>query len=140
MRASVSTNRARTAPVEIELGSGEQLVDLADSQVMPMDLYAEQDGWRKVRFIAADVPAMGYKAYGIRGWNAAAQLIRTLSNRLISATISANFPGIGRKCAGHVARRCGHEIQTAACGSHSAGIRKPSAAGVCLVAAAMISR
>jgi hypothetical protein len=64
-------NRARTAVVEVELGSGEQLVDFADNQVVPMDVYAEQDGWRKVRFLAADVPAMGYKAYAIRGLDAA---------------------------------------------------------------------
>jgi len=60
-------NRPRTAPLEVELNSGDQLVDLADNQVVPMDIYAEQDGWRKVRFVARDVPAMGYKAYAIRG-------------------------------------------------------------------------
>ena len=65
-------NRARTGPVEIELGSGEQLVDFTDDQPVPMDVYFERDGWRKVRFVAADVPAMGYKAYAIRGLNASA--------------------------------------------------------------------
>ena len=63
-------NRPRTAPLEVEIGSGEQLVDLADNKPVPMDIYFEQDGWRKVRFIARDVPAMGYKAYAIRGLDA----------------------------------------------------------------------
>ncbi len=65
-------NRQRTAVVETELNSNEQLVDYSNSKVIPMDIYAEQDGWRKVRFLAEDVPALGYKAYGIRGWEAAA--------------------------------------------------------------------
>lgn len=65
-------NRPRSAPVEIELGSGEELVDLSHDRVVPLDIYAEQDGWRKVRFLAADVPALGYKVYALRPWNAEA--------------------------------------------------------------------
>jgi len=93
-------NRARTAPVEIELGSGEQLVDLADSKVVPMDIYAEQDGWRKIRFIAADVPAMGYKAYGIRGWNAAVHKANeavegdTIENRFYRLVVDRRTGGL----------------------------------------------
>lgn len=68
-------NRARTAVIETELNSNEQLVDLADDRVIPMDIYAEQDGWRKVRFLAPEVPALGYKAYGIRGWQAQAHRV-----------------------------------------------------------------
>ena len=64
-------NRPRTAPIEVEIGSGEELVDFADNQVVPMDVFFERDGWRKIRFVAANVPAMGYKAYGIRGLDAA---------------------------------------------------------------------
>ena len=65
-------NRARTAPLEAEIGVGEQLVDLADGKPAPMDIYAEQDGWRKVRFLAREVPALGYKAFAIRGIDPAA--------------------------------------------------------------------
>ncbi|MCX8089562.1 MAG: polysaccharide lyase family protein, partial [Verrucomicrobiae bacterium] len=56
-------NRPRTAPLEIELGSSEQLVDLSNERVVALDVYAEQDGWRKVRFLATDVPALGYKVF-----------------------------------------------------------------------------
>src|SRR5690349_12377724 len=59
-------------------------------------------------------------------------LIRTSSKRLIVATISANLYGIGRKNPGHDARLCGHDNHTAVCGSHSAGMRNPSEAGVAL--------
>ncbi len=64
-------NRSRTAPIEVEIGSGEQLVDLADNEVVPMDVFFERDGWRKIRFTAEDVPPMGYKAYSIRSLEAA---------------------------------------------------------------------
>ena len=65
-------NRPRTAPLEVEIGTQDQLVDLADNKPVPMDIYFEQDGWRKVRFMARDVPPMGYKAYAIRGLDPAA--------------------------------------------------------------------
>jgi hypothetical protein len=67
---------------------------------MPMDIYAEQDGWRKVRFIAADVPAMGYKAYGIRGWNAAAHKTNetldgdTIENRFYRLVVDRQTGGL----------------------------------------------
>lgn len=86
-------NRPRTAPLEVELGSGEQLVDLSDGRVVPLDIYAEQDGWRKVRFLAADVPALGYKVYAIRPWNAAAHRANepsraeTIENRFYRLTV-----------------------------------------------------
>jgi len=59
-------NQERTAPVEVQIASQEQLVDLADGQPVSLDAFFERDGWRKVRFLAREVPAMGYKAYGIR--------------------------------------------------------------------------
>src|SRR5579862_9668522 len=58
-----------------------------------------------------------------------AALIRTFSRRLISAAIFANTPGMGRKLPGQVGRLWGQESQTASWRSHSAGMRKPSAAG-----------
>src|SRR5436305_1189536 len=65
-----------------------------------------------------------------RTWSFAAALIRTSSKRLIAATIPAYTFGMPRNCPGQVARLCGHESQIATCGSHSAGMRKPSEAGV----------
>ena len=76
-------------------------------------------------------PADRHKRFA-RGCRVAAQLIRTASNLLICATILANTDGIGRNRPGQVARLCGHDSQMAACGSHSAGMRKPSAVGVLL--------
>jgi hypothetical protein len=61
-------------------------------------------------------------------------LRRTFSRRLMCAAISANTPGIGRKLPGQVSRLWGQDSHTASCLSHSAGIRKPSAAGVWVAA------
>jgi hypothetical protein len=65
-------NWPRTAPLEVELNSGQQLVDLTTSNAVPLDKISERDGWKRVRFLANEVPAMGYKAYAIRGLNSAA--------------------------------------------------------------------
>jgi alpha-mannosidase len=81
-------NRARTAPLQVEIGSGEQLVDLADDRPVPMDVFFERDGWRKIRFVATNVPAMGYKAYGIRGLNAAAH---EANEKISGGTIENSF-------------------------------------------------
>ena len=93
-------NRPRTAPLEIELGSGDQLVDLADNKVVPMDIYFEQDGWRKVRFVARDVPAMGYKAYAIRRLDLAAHRGNeklegdTIENQFYRLTVDTKTGGL----------------------------------------------
>jgi len=93
-------NRLRTAPLEIELGSGEQLVDLAGNKVVPMDVYFEQDGWRKLRFLAHDVPAMGYKAYAIRGINKTAHKQNedlggdTIENQFYRLTVDTQTGGL----------------------------------------------
>jgi hypothetical protein len=95
-------SRPRTAPLEVELNSGDQLVDFADNKVVPMDIYAEQDGWRKVRFVARDVPPMGYKAYGIRGFDPAAHRGNekiegdTIENQFYRLTVDAQTGGLQR--------------------------------------------
>jgi alpha-mannosidase len=93
-------NRARTAPLEVEIGVHEQLVDLASNKPMPMDVYAEQDGWRKVRFVASDVPPLGYKAYAIRGIEPAAHKQNeqletdTIENQFYRLVVDAETGGL----------------------------------------------
>jgi len=74
-------NWPRTAPLEVELNSGQQLIDLTTSNAVPLDKISETNGWKRVRFLATDVPALGYKAYAIRGLN--------------SATLPKNAPSAG---------------------------------------------
>ena len=59
-------NRARTAPVEVEINSGQYLVDLSTNQPVALDVLTEKDGWRRVRFMAENVPSMGYKGFELR--------------------------------------------------------------------------
>ena len=59
-------NEKRSAPVEVELDKARYVVDLATQQPVPLDVVFEKDGWRKVRFLAVDVPAFGYKGYALR--------------------------------------------------------------------------
>src|SRR6185369_13973221 len=66
-------NWPRTEALEAELDSGQQLADLANDKVLPMDVLMDKDGYRKVRFIAQDVPPMGYRTYAIRGLTPKAQ-------------------------------------------------------------------
>jgi hypothetical protein len=53
--------------VETEFESDRQLVDVATGQVVPMDIVLDhKDGWRRIRFLAGNVPALGYKTYALR--------------------------------------------------------------------------
>ncbi len=59
-------NYPRTEPLEVELNSGQHLVELSTGRPVNLDLLSERDGWKRVRFLATDVPALGYKGYAIR--------------------------------------------------------------------------
>jgi len=59
-------NRTRTEPLVVELAAGTYLVDLVTDETVEVDVLFEKEGWQKVRFLAKDVPAMGYRGYAIR--------------------------------------------------------------------------
>ncbi len=59
-------NWARTEPLEIDLDAGRYLIDLVSGQAVPLDVVFEKDGFRRVRFIAENVPPFGYKGYAFR--------------------------------------------------------------------------
>jgi alpha-mannosidase len=58
--------QVRTQPLEVEIDEDHYFVDPADNAPVKLDIIFEKDGWRKVRFMAKDVPPMGYKAYAVR--------------------------------------------------------------------------
>jgi hypothetical protein len=65
-------NWQRSSLVEVDIDKGLELVDLALHQsVAAQELYTGQ-GFRHVRFLAQDVPAVGYKCYGLAPAHAAA--------------------------------------------------------------------
>lgn len=56
----------RTEPLEVEIDGNQHLVELASGKPMPLDVVFQKDGYRRVRFLAEDVPGFGYKTYAIR--------------------------------------------------------------------------
>jgi len=62
-------NHTRTEPLVVELGTGSYLVDLLTGKTVLTDVLFEKEGWKKVRFMAEDIPAMGYRGYAIRFLN-----------------------------------------------------------------------
>jgi len=65
-------NWARSAPMDVELDNGQQVVELATGKPVILDVVQAKDNWRKARFVAENVPAMGYKCYALRDQNEAA--------------------------------------------------------------------
>jgi alpha-mannosidase len=63
-------NRIRTEPLVVELSAGSYLLDLSTDKPVETDVLFEKEGWKKVRFLAEHIPAMGYRGYAIRYFNA----------------------------------------------------------------------
>jgi alpha-mannosidase len=56
----------RSSLVEIDLDKGHELVDLATHQAVPYEILSSGRDYHHVRFLAQDVPSVGYKAYAIK--------------------------------------------------------------------------
>jgi len=56
----------RSDTVEIELGPNQEPVDLTTGKPVVAEVLDPAPGFRRVRFLAENVPAFGYKAYAIR--------------------------------------------------------------------------
>jgi hypothetical protein len=56
----------RTDAVEIELEPSRHLIDLITGQRLPVERFKDGSGNDALRFIAAGVPGLGYKAYSVR--------------------------------------------------------------------------
>ena len=61
----------RSNLVEVDLDKGLELVDLATNLTIPYELLSTGPEYRHVRFLAQDVPAVGYKSYALREAKAA---------------------------------------------------------------------
>lgn len=59
-------NWKRSALVDFDLPKGREIVDPETGAVVPLQLVKDSMKLRKVRFMAADVPAFGYKVYQLR--------------------------------------------------------------------------
>ena len=56
----------RSRMVELDLDRGNELVDLARGQVVPFEILSSGRDYHHVRFLAEDLPSVGYKAYAIK--------------------------------------------------------------------------
>ncbi|MCA9236370.1 MAG: hypothetical protein KDA44_12930 [Planctomycetales bacterium] len=59
-------NRQRSQPLEVDLDDAAELIDLSTNQPVELDVLHRHDGFKQVRFMAKDVPAMGYRGYEAR--------------------------------------------------------------------------
>ena len=70
-------NWSRSGLVEFDLNKKQELIDPASGSIVPLQLVREENQLNRVRFVAQDVPAVGYKVYQIR--DAAAPITRPAS-------------------------------------------------------------
>jgi hypothetical protein len=59
-------NWQRSSLLEIDLDKGHELVDLATGQAVAYEILSSGRDYHRVRFLAQDVPSVGYKAYAIK--------------------------------------------------------------------------
>ncbi|MBZ5561506.1 MAG: hypothetical protein LAP13_03705 [Acidobacteriia bacterium] len=94
-----SLNWQRSNFVETDLDNGLEIVDLATRQVVPYEVLHTGKTLRHIRFMATDVPAVGYKCYQLRAANPAGyqflvQGISTLENRYYRVELDAQSGSI----------------------------------------------
>ena len=56
----------RDALIETDLRDNEELVDLTTHETVPVETVGERTGFRRARFLASDLPSVGYKCFQIR--------------------------------------------------------------------------
>lgn len=59
-------NWKRSGPVSIDLNKGNEIVDRSTGQAMPIEILDRHSKYDHVRFVAQNVPAVGYKVYEVR--------------------------------------------------------------------------
>ena len=73
-------NWKRSGPVSIDLTNGDEIVDVSTGQIIPVEVIRTGNDIHHVRFVAQDVPAVGYKVFLLRRANRAlapAKVIQT---------------------------------------------------------------
>ena len=62
--------------MEFDLDNGLELVDLTTQQAVPYEVLSTGPEYHHIRFLAQDVPSVGYKAYALKPAPQPAQLRR----------------------------------------------------------------
>jgi hypothetical protein len=87
-------NWQRSNLVETDIDKGIDLVDLTSNEIVPYQELYTGEGFRHVRFLARDIPALGYKCYALQTANAepAAQVPLSGPAALQSASATLESP------------------------------------------------
>ena len=56
----------RSGMVEMDLDKGRELVDLATNRIIPYEILTTGHSYHHIRFLAPDVPSLGYKAFALK--------------------------------------------------------------------------
>jgi hypothetical protein len=89
----------RSGLVEIDLSNGAQLVDTGTGQPAALESLRAGNGYRRVRFLAGRVPAMGYRVYRIESSQTAPASLEpkpanTIENQFYRVTVDPNRGGV----------------------------------------------
>jgi len=94
-----SLSHERSGLVEMDLSNGVQLVDTETGRPAAMESLRAGSGYRRVRFLAGRVPAMGYRVYRMESGQAApaspeSKPANTIENEFYRLTVDPNRGGI----------------------------------------------
>ena len=94
-----SLGHERGGLVEVDLSNGSRLVDPETGQPAALESLRSGSGYRRVRFLAARVPAMGYRVYRIESGQPApappeSKPANTIENQFYRVTVDPNRGGI----------------------------------------------
>ncbi len=78
-------NWPRSGLVEFDLSKKQELADPAVGSVVPLQLVHEENELNRVRFVAQDVPALGYKVYQIRDTTASIARPATVQSTVLES-------------------------------------------------------
>jgi len=89
----------RSGLVELDLSNGTQLVDTGTGQPAALESLRAGNGYRRVRFLAGSVPAMGYRVYRMESSQTAPaspepKPANTIENEFYRVTVDSNRGGI----------------------------------------------
>lgn len=92
-------NWVRSEPVDVEIPAGQVLYDSYADQPEPAETLSEKDEYRVIRFLARDVPPLGYKLYLVKPGRtsftpAAFDGLATLENEYFKVTLDVEHAAI----------------------------------------------
>jgi alpha-mannosidase len=80
-----SLNWQRSGLVEFDLDKGLELVDLTTKEAVPFEVLSSGHHYRHIRFLATDIPSVGYKCYALRPSKSESQASPTLTETTLES-------------------------------------------------------